>query len=78
MQQIGIITRNRWLPLVITSVFFGLFHSTNPEVAEMGFSVMIFYIGTGLLLGIMTLMDDGLELALGFHLGNNLKIELWG
>jgi membrane protease YdiL (CAAX protease family) len=58
--------------LVITSVLFGLFHSANPEVAEMGFGVMIFYIGTGLLLGIMTLMDEGLELSLGFHLGNNL------
>jgi len=33
---------------------------------------MIHYIGTGFLLGIMTLMDDGLELALGFHAGNNL------
>ncbi len=76
MQQIGIIAKNRWMPLVITSVIFGLFHSANPEVAEMGFSVMIFYIGTGLLLGIMTLMDDGLELALGFHLGNNLIAAL--
>jgi hypothetical protein len=72
MQQIGIIAKNRWFPLVITSVLFGLFHSANPEVAEMGFGVMIFYIGTGLLLGIMTLMDDGLEVSLGFHLGNNL------
>jgi len=26
---------------------FGLFHSANPEVAEMGFGVMSFYIGTG-------------------------------
>ena len=76
MQQIGILARNRWLPLVITSVFFGLFHSANPEVAELGFGVMIFYIGTGLLLGIMTLMDEGLELSLGFHLGNNLMAAL--
>jgi membrane protease YdiL (CAAX protease family) len=76
MQQIGIIARNRWAPLVVTSVFFGLFHSANPEVAEMGFGVMVFYIGTGFLLGIMTLMDEGMELALGFHLGNNLMAAL--
>ena len=76
MQQIGIIARNRWMPLVMTSLMFGLMHSANPEVAEMGFGVMIFYIGTGLLLGIMTLMDDGMELALGFHLGNNLMAAL--
>ncbi len=71
MQQIGVAVRNRWTPLVITSILFGLMHSSNPEVAELGPITMVFYIGTGLLLGIMTLMDDGLELALGFHFGNN-------
>jgi membrane protease YdiL (CAAX protease family) len=76
MQQIGIVVKNRWFPLLVTSVIFGLFHSANPEVAEMGFGVMVFYIGTGLLLGIMTLMDESLELALGFHLGNNLMAAL--
>jgi membrane protease YdiL (CAAX protease family) len=76
MQQVGIIAKNRWFPLLITSVMFGLFHSANPEVAQMGFGVMFFYIGTGFLLGIMTLMDESLELALGFHLGNNLMAAL--
>ena len=28
--------------------------------------------GTGLLLGIITLMDEGTELALGFHAANNI------
>ena len=76
MQQIGIVARNRWVPLVLTSVIFGLFHSANPEVTQMGYGVMIFYIGTGFLLGIMTLMDESIELALGFHLGNNLMAAL--
>ena len=76
MQQIGIITKNRWFPLLITSVMFGVFHSANPEVAKMGYGVMVFYIGTGFFLGIMTLMDESLELALGFHLGNNLMAAL--
>jgi len=76
MQQIGIFVRNRWFPLLFTSVIFGLFHSANPEVAQMGFGVMAFYIGTGFLLGMMTLMDESLELALGFHLGNNLMAAL--
>jgi hypothetical protein len=76
MQQIGIAVRNRWTPLIITSVMFGFLHSANPEVAEMGYGVMVFYIGTGFLLGIMTLMDEGLELSLGFHLGNNLMAAI--
>jgi len=72
MQHIGVFVKNKWFPLVLTSVLFGIFHGANPEVAEMGYVIMVFYIGTGLLLGIMTLMDEGLELALGFHFGNNL------
>ena len=72
MQHIGAMVKNRWFPLFLTSVLFGIAHSANPEVAEIGPLIMVFYIGTGLLLGIMTLMDDGLELALGFHFGNNL------
>ena len=71
MQQIGVAAKNKWVPLIVTSVLFGIFHSANPEVAAMGAITMVFYIGTGLLLGIMTLMDEGMELALGFHFGNN-------
>ena len=37
---------------------------------------MIYYVGTGLFLGIMTLMDEGMELALGFHAANNLFTAL--
>lgn len=76
MQHIGVLAKNKWFPLIFTSILFGVFHSANPEVVEMGWIVMIFYIGTGLLLGIITLMDEGLELALGFHLGNNLLAAL--
>ena len=72
MQGIGVMTRTRWVPLLLTSVIFGGMHFFNPEVAKMGPILMIYYIGTGLFLGIITLMDDGLELALGFHAGNNL------
>ena len=76
MQGIGTIARNRWVPLLITSVFFGGLHFFNPEVDKLGNVIMIYYIGTGLFLGIITLMDEGLELALGFHAGNNLVAAL--
>ncbi|NER11132.1 hypothetical protein SAMN06265375_104119 [Muriicola jejuensis] len=72
LQGVGLLVRNRWFPLILTSVLFGLMHLGNPEVDKLGPGVMIFYIGTGLFLGITTLMDEGLELALGFHAANNL------
>ncbi len=76
MQGIGIAAKNRWVPLVITSLVFGLMHIANPEVAKIGYIIMFYYIGTGFFLGILTLMDEGLELALGFHAANNLVTAL--
>lgn len=72
MQGFANLSRNKWLPLLAASVIFGLLHLSNPEVTKLGNIIMVYYIGTGLLLGIMTLMDDGMELALGFHAANNL------
>ncbi|KZE77482.1 CAAX protease [Myroides marinus] len=72
MQGIGLATRSRAVALISTSIIFGLMHLANPEVEKVGATIMIYYIGTGLFLGIITLMDDGLELALGFHAANNL------
>ncbi len=75
-QGLGLAVRNRWLPLVVTSTLFGLMHIANPEVEKLGYSLLIYYIGTGFFLGILTLMDEGLELALGFHAANNLITAL--
>lgn len=63
-------------PLLITSVSFGLMHIMNPEVEKLGYIIMVYYIGTGLFLGVITLMDEGLELSLGFHAANNLFTAL--
>lgn len=76
MQGLGIISGNRWVPLLITSLLFGIMHIANPEVEKLGYGSLVFYIGTGLFLGILTLMDEGLELALGFHAANNLVTAL--
>ncbi len=76
MQGFGMLAKNRWFPLLMTSLIFGLLHILNPEVEKLGYSIMVYYIGTGLFLGIITLMDEGLELALGFHAANNLFTAL--
>jgi len=72
MQGFYNLSKNKWFPLVMTSVIFGTMHIFNPEVREMGNIILVYYIGTGFFLGIITLMDEGTELALGFHAANNL------
>ncbi|MCD8454032.1 CPBP family intramembrane metalloprotease [Tenacibaculum finnmarkense genomovar ulcerans] len=72
MQGLGTWFKNRWMPLIITSVAFGLLHGANPEVEKLGYISMVFYIGTGFFFGITTLMDEGTELVLGVHAINNI------
>lgn len=72
MQGLGAWVKNKWCPLIVTSILFGIMHGFNPEVSKMGIDIMVFYIGTGFLFGIITLMDEGTELALGIHAINNI------
>jgi hypothetical protein len=73
MQGFGILVKNRWFPLVMTALLFGLMHSFNPEVKDFGFLAMMpQYILFGLIFGILTILDDGIEAAMGAHAANNI------
>ena len=73
MKGIGLFSKSKWIPLIITSLLFGMVHSSNPEISKYGVVPMqLYYISAGLLLGIMTIMDDGLELAIGVHAATNI------
>ena len=77
MQGFGVITKYRVVALIITSMAFGLLHGANPEVAKLGNLLLIYYVITGFFFGIITLMDDGLELTLGLHAANNIFTALF-
>ena len=73
LQGIGLLFKNKIAALIITSILFSLVHSMNPEIEKYGFwNMQIYYIGAGLFLGLLTIMDDGLELALGVHAATNM------
>lgn len=73
MQGSGILFRYRLIALLLTSVLFGLMHSVNPEVDEFGFwNSMLFYMGFGVLSGLLVIYDNGIELAIGVHAINNI------
>lgn len=66
-------TGSRLWALLIPSVLFALLHSPNPEVAKYGFGVMMAnYFLIGLTFGLISLLDDGIELAMGAHSINNI------
>lgn len=66
------ISSYRWVPIVISTIIFAALHGANPEVGKYGMApMMMYYIVAGLMLAIMTIMDDRLELALGVHWATN-------
>jgi membrane protease YdiL (CAAX protease family) len=63
----------RIFALLATAVLFALMHSVNPEVKEFGFfSIMPQYLTFGLIFGLLTILDNGIESALGAHAANNI------
>lgn len=78
IQGFAVASRNRWLPIVATSVLFGLMHALNPEVKEYGFFIMMpQYIFFGLVFAVLTMMDGGIELAIGAHTANNAFMSIF-
>ena len=72
-QGIAAWSKNRWVAIIFPALLFGLMHSFNPEVKEYGFwATMPQYVIFGLLFGLMTILDDGIELAMGAHAANNI------
>jgi membrane protease YdiL (CAAX protease family) len=78
MQGSGAWFRNKWMPLLITSLFFGLMHAFNPEIKEYGFWLMMpQYIIYGLVFGLITIIDNGIEIAMGAHAANNVFLSVF-
>jgi len=77
LRYLSFITGSTLFPLLITSVLFGIMHAWNPEIKEYGFFTMIpQYVLFGLLFGITTVLDDGIEIAAGAHASNNIFLSI--
>ncbi len=73
LQGLALTFKNGWVPVIITSLLFGLVHMSNPEAKTYGWLIMLpYYSLFGLFLGLLTLLDEGLELSLGIHCANNI------
>ena len=73
MQGFTVLFPARIFALLATSVLFALMHSMNPEVEEFGFfTIMPQYLAFGIIFGLLTILDNGIESALGAHAANNI------
>ena len=78
MQGFSRLFKYKWLTLLVTSLIFGGLHFLNPEVKESGALIMLpQYILMGLLFGVCTILDEGIELAWGMHAINNIFLSVF-
>jgi membrane protease YdiL (CAAX protease family) len=72
LQGVGLLNRQPLALAVLSGLLFAIPHGANPEVAADFWIVMGFYFVFGAAMTLVTLLDNGLELAIGVHAANNL------
>lgn len=63
-------------PLLITTLAFAMLHLTNPEFQNGFAQIAPIYLLFSLFFGLLAVLDGGLELPIGAHLGNNMFTAL--
>ncbi len=76
MQGFSLLSKKPWVPLLITSIIFGLVHFFNGTSFVVDISIVLSTFIIGMMLGVIALGDNGIETAMGVHIGNNLYVFL--
>lgn len=76
LQAFGLILKSPFLVLVVNSLIFAGLHWWNGSNLTMSLSIVTSAFIIGLMLALITLADDGIELAVGIHIINNLYVSL--
>ena len=64
--------RSNKAAVLISGIMFGAIHIGNPEIQVIGYHILVYYMAVGIFLGLITLFDNGMELAIGYHAANNI------
>lgn len=72
LQALGKWVHNIWLASILNGLIFMLPHLLNPEVSYGMLPMAICYFAIGFILALVTLRTNGLEVAIGIHIANNL------
>ncbi|MGF7119565.1 CPBP family intramembrane glutamic endopeptidase [Methanobacterium oryzae] len=76
MQWFGLLSKKPIIPLVATSLIFGIVHLMNGANMTVSIFPVIEASIMGLMLGIITLGEDSIETAMGIHIINNIYAAL--
>lgn len=78
LQGTMLLLRNKLVLALISGALFALPHLTNPEASSFGLlPYVVALISLGVFFALITLLDGGLELAVGYHAMNNLFLGIF-
>ncbi|OSY88325.1 hypothetical protein WH52_06050 [Tenacibaculum holothuriorum] len=77
LQVFGVLTKNKWTAIILKSILYVLAVGISPIFSKVGFHVLFFYLASSLFTGIITALDDGVELAMGMQTANNIFAILY-
>lgn len=77
LQWMGLQLKNKWILAFLNGALFFLPHIVNPEMAANSILIGLGYFAIGFFFALITLQDNGIELALGMHAANNLFTALF-
>lgn len=72
MQGFSLLVKNKIGSLGIVTVLFVLAHMSNPEFASGSPLFLLDYVLMSVFLGLIAILDDGLEISCGIHAANNI------
>lgn len=76
MQGFGLLSKKPVVPILATSLLFGIGHIMNGQGMTLSVFPLIETIIVGLMIGTITLGEDGIDTAIGIHVMNNLYAVL--
>lgn len=76
MQGLKMRTGKNLFSVLLSGTMFGMMHLGNPEIVQLGYGIIVYYILSGIFLNFIAFADDGIELSLGYHVANNLLTAL--
>ena len=77
LQWMGLRVKNTWILSILNGALFFLPHAANPEMATNSILIGLGYFAMGFFFTLITLRDQGVELALGVHAANTLFAGLF-
>lgn len=72
LQGLALLLKSKWLAVLSISLIFGGIFSLNANSDYLEYNLLLFYMVTDIILGIIILLDDGIELAIGIGWVNNV------